>query len=112
MVRPGDLVAVPFQISARMSPCRNRLPAAAVRCLRSRCTASVLPRCLGQELLRTVAVPYADAILVLCWLVGPVAVAKRCLLHSVMPTRHIEPYVERIRRHPETRHHLVRRHAA
>ena len=102
-VRPGDRVAVPFQISCGTCPaCRNRLT--------GNCR-SVPPISMygfglaggawGGVFAEQVSVPYADAMLVpLPAGVDPVAVA------SVADTlsdayRHIGPYVERIRRHPE-----------
>jgi alcohol dehydrogenase len=103
MVRPGDRVAVPFQISCGACPaCRNRLTG---NCRSvppiSMYGFGVAGGAWGGVFSEQVAVPYADAMLVpLPAGVDPVAVA------SVADTlsdayRHIGPYVERIRRHPE-----------
>jgi len=100
-VRPGDRVAVPFQISCgRCLACRNRLTG---NCRSvppiSMYGFGVAGGAWGGAFSEQVAVPYADAMLVpLPAGVDPVAVA------SVADTlgdayRHIGPYVERIRRH-------------
>jgi alcohol dehydrogenase len=102
-VRPGDLVAVPFQISCgACAACRAGLPG---NCRGvppiSMYGFGVAGGAWGGTFAEQVAVPYADAMLVpLPPGVDPVAVA------SVGDTlsdayRHIAPHLEHLRRHPD-----------